>query len=387
MMIKTIEWPAPGAFIKEYIEAEKPVVIAEGLANCAASSWTPEKLCSMVGHKRVSVAISSDNGVFGYTRTGAAFSSQEMEFSAAVSLMSMAAATTTNYYMMQVPVRQRLPELESQISFPPVVDEADFRALNFWLSAAGNITPLHYDSSNNFLAQIHGRKEVTLFSPDQAALLYPLDATALHPYVSQVNYLRPDLEQFPRFTEANGTRLMLEAGDVLFIPAFWWHGVRTLEMSISLNFWWNILPSQFLAPAAIDTLVERYDRTRFKMDLGARDLIEAAKYALLKNLFWAASLLAAAGLEQHLRNILVANNVSHKAMPGRLDLLNTEVAKSGHRTEIDPKKLEAWTRLVRLSRLADDTKVSAAEVSAMVKDIAKAISGSDMEAETAAAAR
>lgn len=31
---------------------------------------------------------------------------------------------------------------------------------------------------------------------------------------------------------------VLRPGDVLYLPAGWWHHVRTLEMSITLNFWW-----------------------------------------------------------------------------------------------------------------------------------------------------
>jgi ribosomal protein L16 Arg81 hydroxylase len=34
-------------------------------------------------------------------------------------------------------------------------------------------------------------------------------------------------------------RIVLEAGQSLFIPRFWWHHVTALEPAVGLNFWWS----------------------------------------------------------------------------------------------------------------------------------------------------
>jgi hypothetical protein len=46
---------------------------------------------------------------------------------------------------------------------------------------------------------------------------------------------------FPLFNEANKKKIMLdlEPGDILYIPRKWWHGVETLDTSISVNIWWT----------------------------------------------------------------------------------------------------------------------------------------------------
>ena len=44
----------------------------------------------------------------------------------------------------------------------------------------------------------------------------------------------PNLLQIPTIYETT-----LYAGDVLFIPSKWWHTVRSLEYSISVNAWWR----------------------------------------------------------------------------------------------------------------------------------------------------
>jgi hypothetical protein len=32
---------------------------------------------------------------------------------------------------------------------------------------------------------------------------------------------------------------IIEPGDVLFIPAFWWHHVTSIDVAISINYWWR----------------------------------------------------------------------------------------------------------------------------------------------------
>ena len=50
-----------------------------------------------------------------------------------------------------------------------------------------------------------------------------------------------DIERFPLFVNAQPYHLILEPGDVLFIPPGWWHHVRSLDTCISVNYWWNRL--------------------------------------------------------------------------------------------------------------------------------------------------
>lgn len=49
----------------------------------------------------------------------------------------------------------------------------------------------------------------------------------------------PDLEKFPKFTEAAFLSCILSPGDTLFIPAKYWHYVRSLDLSFSVSFWWS----------------------------------------------------------------------------------------------------------------------------------------------------
>jgi len=53
---------------------------------------------------------------------------------------------------------------------------------------------------------------------------------------------------FPRLAHARGREVVLQPGDVLFLPAYWWHEVTTLpvppgELAVSVSFWSAYLPT------------------------------------------------------------------------------------------------------------------------------------------------
>ncbi len=105
----------------------------------------------------------------------------------------------------------------------------------------------HYDFSNNIACCLVGRRRFTLFPPDQIANLYPgpLDPTPGGQAVSLVDFDAPDFDAFPRFRDAldAGQVAELEAGDVLFYPAMWWHQVEALApFNAMMNYWWNTSP-------------------------------------------------------------------------------------------------------------------------------------------------
>ncbi|WP_028102908.1 cupin-like domain-containing protein [Pseudoduganella violaceinigra] len=113
----------------------------------------------------------------------------------------------------------------------------------------GNQTRIaaHYDLPDNLAVVVAGRREFTLFPPDQLENLYigPLDFTPAGQPISLVDLHRPDLARFPRFAEAMRHALCaeLQPGDAIFIPSMWWHHVEALEcLNVLVNYWWRQSP-------------------------------------------------------------------------------------------------------------------------------------------------
>lgn len=87
--------------------------------------------------------------------------------------------------------------------------------------------------------QVTGCKRVVLFSPQEVNNLY-LDGDKSR--VLDID--RPDLSTFPLFPQATRHECLLEAGDVLFIPALWFHNVVSLDFSVAVNVFWKYLDTK-----------------------------------------------------------------------------------------------------------------------------------------------
>lgn len=136
-------------------------------------------------------------------------------------------------------IRKQFPLLEGDIKFPKFFKEEQFFSSVFRISSPGLQLWTHYDVMDNFLIQVTGKKRVVLFSPRDAQYLY------LSGSKSQVlNIDNPDLAKYPLFSKARRYECSLKAGDVLFIPALWFHNVISEEFGVGVNVFWKHLPSE-----------------------------------------------------------------------------------------------------------------------------------------------
>ncbi|CAG2210944.1 HSPBAP1 [Mytilus edulis] len=119
------------------------------------------------------------------------------------------------------------------------LDNRDGNDSTIWIGSEGCYTNCHYDTYGfNLVAQIYGRKRWTLFPPSDTKYMYPTRIPYEESSVfSQVNVKKPDTTTFHLFKNSHPHVVILEPGDVLYVPRHWWHFVESLETSISINTW------------------------------------------------------------------------------------------------------------------------------------------------------
>jgi len=130
-------------------------------------------------------------------------------------------------------------ELNSLCHWPAYFDKLG--PPRFWLGPAGTVTPLHCDYDDNIFAQIWGTKRIFLAPPHHDEFLYPKEANAIL-FGSPFDPEAPDYEKFPLARQATTIECIVTPGDMLYVPAGWYHQVRALTFSLSSNRWARAVP-------------------------------------------------------------------------------------------------------------------------------------------------
>jgi ribosomal protein L16 Arg81 hydroxylase len=221
-------------FFRCYYSVNRPVVFQDGLRNSQVlAKWNPDYLKARCGNAIVEVMAgrSTDrdyeiNSERHKTRT------RMHEFVDRVKR----AGKTNDFYMVANNRSLESGKMKALLRegrvLEHILDPALAQARTFlWFGPGGTVTPLHHDTMNILLAQVYGRKTVTLIPSFQTPYVY--NKVGVY---SAVDCEKPDYNRFPLFQKATKLKVLLEPGQVLFIPVGWWHHVRSMDVSISLSF-------------------------------------------------------------------------------------------------------------------------------------------------------
>jgi hypothetical protein len=116
-----------------------------------------------------------------------------------------------------------------------IVDPTEQKGIHCRFGMSRVIAENHFDGSRNAIVVLGGERRYILSHPDQCQhlALYPKShPSARH---SAIDWSNPDLKEFPEFSLAKGNEVVLQAGDVLYLPTNWFHYI----VSLSLNFQCN----------------------------------------------------------------------------------------------------------------------------------------------------
>jgi Cupin-like domain len=228
------------AFLKPMI----PVVFTDLSANWPARTrWTIEHFKAQYGHLQVPVV--SNN----YSKPGRGYMEPDriIPFREYLEILE---SGPTDLRIFLWNIFREAPDLREDFNIPTIMDGFVNELPFMFFGGQGSKVALHYDidMSHVFLNQIHGRKRVLLFAPDQSRNLYH------HPFTvaSYVDLNNPDYERFPALAHAKGYEMMLQPGETLFMPSGYWHYIEYTDggYSISLRSFGSI-PARVLGLANI----------------------------------------------------------------------------------------------------------------------------------------
>jgi hypothetical protein len=223
-------------FLERYVIPRRPVVLENAISDWPAMrKWTPEFWSQQYGGREVEI-------------DGTRRLLKEV-----IQLALQAGGKTPPPYYRNIRLGHEYPELTGDIlPYPRVCQpnwfhSAIFRPLRgslmgygqyeLFIGGAGRSFPyLHFDvpGAHTFIHQLHGRKLLVLFPPDNTPYLYPKEGKDFNvSRIPNVDNVPPD--EFPLFSKATRIDAEVRPGDTLFMPFGWWHTARMLSFSISLG--------------------------------------------------------------------------------------------------------------------------------------------------------
>lgn len=245
--VPVIEDFTPDIIYKNYISGKIPVVLKGAAANWGAvKNWSFDYFKRHYGNDEVYIADEK----FKRNKEGTYYNIKLSPYN--MSDFVDAVIDGKDLYLKFLPTFKKHPELLEHLDLSSMSawsnNSADkYETTNeFYMGGTGSITHLHTERSHIFHACIVGKKRWRLYGPENSIYLYPVPARTLF-IASEVDFMNPDYDLHPWFRYANGYETVLEEGDILYFPAYFWHAVENMSPTISANYLWHVVKDAFCA--------------------------------------------------------------------------------------------------------------------------------------------
>lgn len=273
--------PTPLQFLRECVHPNRPAVIKSAIEHWPARSlWSNNYLRTKLADTTVTVAVTPDGYADAVTYDPITHKEyfvmpyeKKMQFNDFLDVIEGKQPSDDAHYisLQNGSLLQEYKPLEkdvdSEIGWCSEALGKSPDAVNFWFGDSKSVTSLHKDPYENCYAVVRGQKSFILYPPSEYYCMHesiyqnavyepndrhklelvPLESTT--PWIP-VNSLTPDYIKYPRFRRAMPITLTLEEGDMLYLPALWFHQVMQQgeEGVIAINYWYDMDYSNMLYP-------------------------------------------------------------------------------------------------------------------------------------------
>lgn len=238
MLVKTLYEPIEcDEFRNEYVKKNVPVLIkGYGKHWPAVDKWNSKFFKDRFGDTAISTkSFSSTGEILLETSQLDDYLSCLDAYEASLALRETSKRPA---YWHDVPIFQMFNELLDDVHpfqtelLPSFYRKGWSRYVQFFMGASGSVTKLHFDTlrTHNLFFQINGRKQWTILPACEEGLCGRKQWRWF-----SVDPEKPDFERYPEYKNASPISILVEPGDLFYIPPGTLHHVRSLDCSISFN--------------------------------------------------------------------------------------------------------------------------------------------------------
>jgi lysine-specific demethylase 8 len=235
---------SPDEFQRTWVRRGTPVVIENVAASWPATTrWTLPALRERFEGAKVQLMRAPGGRVDYAGRGGATYDPSTI----GRYIEALSAGAADPGYL--VTMWEELPaDLRADVLWPAICGAARWSQSTLWFGPEGIVSPMHFDVPDNLYVVVRGRKRFTLVSPKDSWNVRPMSLLSGQAQYAQVDPERAEGDA--RYAGAQPWVAELGSGDALYIPRFWWHHARGLELTLAVNFWWANGTGALLALAA-----------------------------------------------------------------------------------------------------------------------------------------
>lgn len=207
-----------------------PLVIRGLIKNSpAVKKWSADYFIHNYGQTEIITLQNNEEKARAYTSFNQNIDGDYMSIKESITNMT---SSNGKFYINNVTeIFQRHPELADDLDLNHLhaidssIDQESWLKINLFMGGPGSGSSLHCAVAGNFFHNIHGKKKWILIDPKYTPFLKSTPAKDFGFVISGY-----DLENLEDIREWNQKipkyEVLLESGDVLFVPPWWWHYVH-----------------------------------------------------------------------------------------------------------------------------------------------------------------
>ena len=244
--VESFSWESWKKSVTSPLSFQGPLLLRGVPLGECTEKWSDEYLRNVIGESKLSVHVSSTRFLDFAMKN---FKYEILTFDRFLQRVQNCQDGSFLYYRSQHAKRNKPSSLDSvgpiaeDFSMPrQLLHPFQVHSTVLRIASTGLCMWLHYDVCDNFLCCIRGRKRVLLFRPDDVDRLYISGSSSAIGSRLLAGGKTELWREFPLARAAWSRRfeVVMSAGDVLFLPAFWPHCTEALpsrdtHASISVN--------------------------------------------------------------------------------------------------------------------------------------------------------